>query len=166
MRPVALLQPQAAVEREAGLKVTVMLPSATQSKAALEIGFITYVVKPLFQSLVAIAPDLGVFVERIDASLAMWNAHQLATAPPPGAGGEGAAAGAGPRASVFALKREQREQQHEQQQQGASGPHGRATRGSIVNSIVGRASSSAISMRLSSNNSHGRGSIPKVIEEL
>lgn len=42
------LSMQAATERESGLQVTVMLPSANQSKAALETGFIQFVVRGNF----------------------------------------------------------------------------------------------------------------------
>ena len=49
-------------------------------------GFISFLVKPAYSALVALVPDLGPFLHRVDVSVARWKADELAsrlTAPPP-----------------------------------------------------------------------------------
>ena len=50
---------QAARERAAGLPVTVMLAASSEAKAKLELGFLDFVVTPLFVTLASIVPRLG-----------------------------------------------------------------------------------------------------------
>lgn len=56
---------QAAQERELGHPVSVMLAPTVLRKAELEIGFITFVVMPLYVLLTKVAPDLVTFVDRV-----------------------------------------------------------------------------------------------------
>ena len=50
---------QAVRERAAGLPVTVMLAASAEAKAKLELGFLDFVVTPLFVTLASIVPRLG-----------------------------------------------------------------------------------------------------------
>lgn len=63
---------QAELERRAGQPVTVMLANTTANRAALEISFIRFVVRPCWETLAKIAPDLELFVDRIDRNVEMW----------------------------------------------------------------------------------------------
>ena len=66
---------QAEQERQAGLPVTVMLASDDVAKAKLELGFLEYVVRPLYVTLAAVAPRLGEKCLRlIDANKLAWQA--------------------------------------------------------------------------------------------
>lgn len=56
---------QAELEKGAGLKVTVMLAANTQSKAAMEVSFIQFVVRPLWNTLGSLFPELKVFLLRV-----------------------------------------------------------------------------------------------------
>lgn len=56
---------QAEQEKGAGLKVTVMLAGSPQARAAMEIGFIQFVVRPLWELLAALCDDLKVFLDRV-----------------------------------------------------------------------------------------------------
>lgn len=56
---------QAELEKNAGQPVTVMLSNTLQQKASLELGFIRFVVRPLWAQLVALLPDLAVFLDRM-----------------------------------------------------------------------------------------------------
>lgn len=86
---------QAELEREKGLAVTVMLAPTVQKQGDMELGFIQFVVKPLYEMLSRLAPDLEVCLHRIDANTKMWG--ELQKAPPETAGAQAtkAAAGAG-----------------------------------------------------------------------
>lgn len=48
---------------------TTALPSTLQ-----ELGFVTLLVRPLYVCLGRIVPELAFYVDRIDASIAMWTA--------------------------------------------------------------------------------------------
>ena len=75
---------QAAAERAAGLPVTVMLADGDAAKARMEIGFLDYVVRPLYATLARISPGMGGYcVSRIDANRAAWAALAAAEASPP-----------------------------------------------------------------------------------
>lgn len=65
---------QAHLERAAQQAVTVMLAATDKAKAQMEAGFVTFVVRPLYAMLARAAPDLALFVDRIDSNLAMWKA--------------------------------------------------------------------------------------------
>ena len=65
---------QARLEKAHGLDVSVMLAAKAVQKAAMESSFITYVVRPLYVVLVRLAPDLDVFLARVDLNFAMWAA--------------------------------------------------------------------------------------------
>ena len=66
---------QAEQERQAGLPVTVMLASDDVAKAKLELGFLEYVVRPLYVTLAAVAPRLGEkCLKLIDANKVAWQA--------------------------------------------------------------------------------------------
>jgi class 3 adenylate cyclase len=66
---------QAEQERQAGLPVTVMLATDDVAKAKLELGFLEYVVRPLYVTLAAVAPRLGEKCLRlIDANKVAWQA--------------------------------------------------------------------------------------------
>ena len=65
---------QAAMERAAGLPVSVMLSLDTPSKARNEIGFIKAVVKPLYRTLADLSPALRACLALIDANCAQWEA--------------------------------------------------------------------------------------------
>ena len=67
---------QAELERQAGQRVTVMLGPTAQAQAGMEVGFIQFIIKPLYALLAGVAPELGVFCERIDASLGRWTRVQ------------------------------------------------------------------------------------------
>lgn len=56
---------QAEKERAAGLQVTVMLAKDAQSRAALELSFGQYVVRPLYVQLSGLFPELSIFAERM-----------------------------------------------------------------------------------------------------
>jgi len=64
---------QAEQERQAGLPVTVMLAADDAGKAKLELGFLEYVVRPLYVSLAQCVPKLGDKCLRlIDTNKAEW----------------------------------------------------------------------------------------------
>jgi hypothetical protein len=67
---------QAALERAASLPVTVMLPQSADDaagKARMELGFLTFVVTPLYETFAKIAPSLGAkCLARIEANRTMW----------------------------------------------------------------------------------------------
>ena len=65
---------QAALERAAGLPVSVMLSPDTPSKARNEIGFIKAVVAPLYRTLADVSPALRACMALIDANCAQWEA--------------------------------------------------------------------------------------------
>ena len=65
---------QAAMERAAGLPVSVMLSPDAPSKARNEIGFIKAVVAPLYRPLADVAPALHACLALIDANCAQWEA--------------------------------------------------------------------------------------------
>ena len=66
---------QAAAEVGAGVAVTVMLARDDAAKAKMEIGFLDYVVRPLFVTLADVAPALGARCLRlIDRNKAAWAA--------------------------------------------------------------------------------------------
>lgn len=56
---------QAARERELGHPVSVMLAPTALKKAEMEIGFVQFVVAPLYGLLTKVAPDLVVFLNRV-----------------------------------------------------------------------------------------------------
>lgn len=67
---------QAARERVAGLPVTVMLATTDEAKAKLELGFLEFVVAPLFVTLASVAPRLGDKCLRlIGHNKTAWNAR-------------------------------------------------------------------------------------------
>lgn len=73
---------QAEREREAGMPITVMLASDDVAKAKLEIGFIDYVVRPLYATLARVSPGMGAYcLTRIDANRAAWAALAKSGAP-------------------------------------------------------------------------------------
>jgi hypothetical protein len=73
---------QAERERAAGMPVTVMLASDDVAKAKLEIGFIDYVVRPLYATLARVSPGMGAYcLTRIDANRAAWAALAKSGAP-------------------------------------------------------------------------------------
>ena len=63
---------QAALERAAGLPVSVMLSPDTPSKARNELGFIKAVVAPLYRTLMDVSPPLRTCLALIDANCAQW----------------------------------------------------------------------------------------------
>jgi hypothetical protein len=64
---------QAKLEREASLPITVMQAVDDEQKSKMEIGFISFVVRPLYQTLAKIAPALGArCLELVDANKAAW----------------------------------------------------------------------------------------------
>ena len=65
---------QAAMERAAGLPVSVMLSPDTPSKARNEIGFIKAVVAPLYRTLADVSPALRACLMLIEANCAQWEA--------------------------------------------------------------------------------------------
>lgn len=86
---------QAELERVAGQPVTVMLAQSVPSRAALEISFIRFIVRPCWETLVRAAPDLGEFVHRIDRNVQMWEGLQSTVSGPVAASGSGAGSVAG-----------------------------------------------------------------------
>jgi hypothetical protein len=70
---------QAAMERAAGLPVSVMLSPDTPSKARNELGFIKAVVAPLYRTLTDVSPPLRSCLALIDANCAQWE-HLIAFA--------------------------------------------------------------------------------------
>ena len=64
---------QAAVERAAALPVSVPVADTIVGKAELEVGFINYVVRPLFDTLLLIAPVVGPHcLQLMDVNRAQW----------------------------------------------------------------------------------------------
>lgn len=53
-----------------------MVPATAQAKAAMEVGFITVIIRPLYALLVRLVADLQPYLERVDASLARWDSAQ------------------------------------------------------------------------------------------
>ena len=53
-----------------------MVPATAQAKAAMEAGFITVIIRPLYALLVRLVADLQPYLERVDASLARWDSAQ------------------------------------------------------------------------------------------
>jgi hypothetical protein len=78
---------QAVLERAASLPVTVMLPQSADDaagKAKMELGFLNFVVAPLYDTFAKIAPSLGAkCLVRIGANRDMWTdiIAEAATAP-------------------------------------------------------------------------------------
>lgn len=56
---------QAEKERAAGLQVTVMLANSAQARAGMELSFGQFVVRPLYEQLSALFPELWIFTERM-----------------------------------------------------------------------------------------------------
>jgi hypothetical protein len=70
---------QAARERAAGMPVTVMLATDDVAKAKLEVGFIDYVVHPLYATLARACPELGRrCLPLLDANRTAWAATMAA----------------------------------------------------------------------------------------
>ena len=70
---------QAARERAAGLPVSVMLAATDEAKSKLELGFLEYVVQPLYVTLAAVVPRLGdKCLKLIAANKAAWSARIVA----------------------------------------------------------------------------------------
>ena len=65
---------QADAERAACLPVTVMEAADELQKARMELGFLDFVVRPLFAKLVDVEPTLRDCLARIDANRRMWSA--------------------------------------------------------------------------------------------
>jgi hypothetical protein len=64
------------------MPITVMLASDDVAKAKLEIGFIDYVVRPLYATLARVSPGMGAYcLTRIDANRAAWAALAKSGAP-------------------------------------------------------------------------------------
>lgn len=61
---------QAERERALGIPVSVMHAETQEGKCQMEIGFISFVVRPLFQTLAKVEPELGEFVTRVVRLLA------------------------------------------------------------------------------------------------
>jgi hypothetical protein len=78
---------QAAAERAAGLPVTVMEAHTPHAQAKAECGFLDYVIRPVYATLVSLEPELRECLARVDASRAMWAARAAAGG---GGGGSGA----------------------------------------------------------------------------
>jgi len=72
---------QAALERAAGLQVSVMLSTDTASKARNELGFIKAVVTPLYRTLADVSPPLRACLALIDANCAQWEALNTRSQP-------------------------------------------------------------------------------------
>jgi hypothetical protein len=71
---------QAAQERAQGLPVTVPLADGDAAKARMELGFIQFVVQPLYVTLERIAPAVGArCLRRIDANRQMWDQEAAVT---------------------------------------------------------------------------------------
>lgn len=64
---------QAMLENEAGLPVSVMTAYDELTKAKMELGFIDFVVRPLYDTLISISPQLNVCLEYIDSTREMWD---------------------------------------------------------------------------------------------
>lgn len=65
---------QAASERAAGLPITVPLADGDEAKARMELGFLQFVVRPLYGTLERIAPAVGArCLRHIEANRAMWD---------------------------------------------------------------------------------------------
>jgi hypothetical protein len=79
----AEFEAQAAREARLGLPVTVPLAATPAAKATLELGFIQFVVRPLYETLARVVPPLGECLPLIDANADAWRAIA--------AGGDGAA---------------------------------------------------------------------------
>ncbi len=88
---------QAALERAAGLPVTVMVPPTPEARAQMEVGFVDYVVTPVYSTLVAIAPPLRASLRRVEENRRCWLALAGTAAQ-----AADAAAGASRRASMEA----------------------------------------------------------------
>ena len=70
---------QAALERAAGLPVTVMLADDRAGMAKIETGFSDFVVRPLYEVLAKVAPRLGAkCLPLIDANREAWAADLAA----------------------------------------------------------------------------------------
>lgn len=65
---------QAEMELSLGLPVSVLRSTTILGKATTELGFIQFVVKPLYDLLVLLAPDLAVLSNRMEATSNMWAA--------------------------------------------------------------------------------------------
>lgn len=65
---------QAQAERAAGVSVTVLDAGTALGTATMEIGFVMFIVRPLFVALARAVPELAALVNRVDASVAMWSA--------------------------------------------------------------------------------------------
>lgn len=63
---------QSAVERERCLPVTVPSVDGSESLATSELGFVAFVVRPLYTALVAAVPSLASCITRMDKSEAAW----------------------------------------------------------------------------------------------
>ena len=67
---------QAQRERERGLPVTVMVASDAHTKAKLEAGFIDAVVRPTYDLLCLVAPQLEPSLQMMNDTREMWE-HEL-----------------------------------------------------------------------------------------
>ena len=93
---------QGEAERQAGQPVSVVKADTPLAVAAMEVGFISFVIRPLFVELGKMVPDLGFLLARVDASIAMWT--QLKAEASAGEGEEKATRlSQGPRRSIVIL---------------------------------------------------------------
>ena len=72
---------QARAEAAAGVPVTVLLAETPHAKASMEVGFISYIVRPAYVVLVELMPDLAPFLHRVDASIVRWKEAEVASRP-------------------------------------------------------------------------------------
>lgn len=68
---------QAEAERAAGVAVTVLDASTPLGLATMEMGFVTFICRPLFHVLTRAVTDLSFLVERVDSSIAMWSKMRM-----------------------------------------------------------------------------------------
>ena len=71
---------QAKLEQEAGLPVSVMTAHDEVTKAKMELGFIDFVVNPLYEQMVKIVPELEITLALIKRSRMTWEAVAKAAA--------------------------------------------------------------------------------------
>ena len=74
---------QADAERAARLPVTVMEAADEVQKSKMELGFLDFVVRPLFAKLVDMEPTLSECLTRIDANRSMWQSVAATAAAAP-----------------------------------------------------------------------------------
>ena len=63
---------QGALELQAGLKVTVVKADTPLALASMEVGFISFLCRPLFVEFFRLVPELEGLLARVDGSIAMW----------------------------------------------------------------------------------------------